>query len=305
MILYMMQKPDRLYTWSLKSVLYSAKLSFTLLLTLSCSDTLNIDIPVHESQVVVEGWIESGDMPRILLTRSAPYFSAIDSHNIRDYVVSTATVTITTDSIVDFCIFKPGSRYFPPYYYLGNQTTGLVNKSYFLEIFADGKRITATTTIPEPVGLDSVWFELNDDSDSLGLIWIRFRDPAGEDNYYRTLTQRKGIDADYVPTLTTAFRDDYYEGKEMTLALRKGKGVLDPSNEQYFRLGDTIDLKFCTMDKQSYDFWNTYQVEIINSANPFATSNAKIKSNIVGGYGIWGGYGLTKYRIIATKNPGY
>lgn len=278
-------------------------ISLTLLICFSCSDSLDIDIPVHESQVVVEGWIESGEVPRILLTRSAPYFSVVDSHNIRDYIVSTATVTIMTDSIVDFCIFKPSSRYFPPYYYLGNQTIGKVGNTYILEVFADNKKINAFTTIPKPVSIDSAWFELNEGSDSLGSIWIRFHDPAGEENYYRTLTQRKGKDADYQPTLTTAFRDDYFDGQEITLSLYKGKGILDPLEEKYFRLGDTIDLKFCTMDERSYEFWNAYQVEIINSANPFATSNAKIKSNIVGGYGIWGGYGVKKYRIIAKKTP--
>ncbi len=84
--------------------------------------------------------------------------------------------------------------------------------------------------------------------------------------------------------------------------LRGMSSILDINKNHFYRLGDTINIKFCTLDREHYEFWNSVQTEIITSSNPFASSHAKIKSNINGGYGIWGGYGATYYTVVAGKN---
>lgn len=65
-----------------------------------------------------------------------------------------------------------------------------------------------------------------------------------------------------------------------------------------FRKGDTIILKFCSINKQTFDFWNSYQGKVLN-ITAFASSPNQLKSNITGGIGIWGGYGASYYRVIA------
>jgi hypothetical protein len=48
------------------------------------------------------------------------------------------------------------------------------------------------------------------------------------------------------------------------------------------------------MDRQSFEFWSSYQDEVLNSTNPFASSLSDVRSNIEGdGLGIWGGYGVS------------
>ena len=51
--------------------------------------------------------------------------------------------------------------------------------------------------------------------------------------------------------------------------------------------------------KEHFEFWDSLQAEIITSANPFAASNARVKSNLSEGLGVWGGYGVTFYTVIA------
>ena len=71
--------------------------------------------------------------------------------------------------------------------------------------------------------------------------------------------------------------------------------VLKPE-DIYFKVGELIKIKFCTIDKYSFSFWNTYQLETINAINPFASSSVNIESNIEGdGLGIWSGQGVTYY----------
>ena len=71
------------------------------------------------------------------------------------------------------------------------------------------------------------------------------------------------------------------------------------TKNEYFNIGDTVSIKFCTIDKDHYEFWNTFQDEVLNTVNPFASSLSVIKSNIQGdGLGIWGGYGVSYYTLI-------
>jgi hypothetical protein len=67
--------------------------------------------------------------------------------------------------------------------------------------------------------------------------------------------------------------------------------------DTYFIAGDTVDLKFRTQPKAGYDFWTSWQNEVLNAQNPIFPAHTNLKSNINGGIGIWCGYGTYNYRI--------
>ena len=252
--------------------------------------------------MVVEGWIEQGKTPHILLTLTVPYFNKIDSINLRNYAVTVAKVSVKceNDSMSEILTFKPNDVYFPPYVYFGTEMYGETGNTYQLSIVYKNKNITAITTIPALVKTDSVWFQHQNGSDSLGIIGFRLKDNPEVHNYYRTLTKRLGKDKRYIPTYTSVFDDKTFNGETLNLTLSRGSSsILDVENDRYFSVGDTIVLKFCSIDQASYEFWNTIQSQIITSANPFASSNARVKSNINGGIGIWAGYAVSYDTIIA------
>jgi len=56
-------------------------------------------------------------------------------------------------------------------------------------------------------------------------------------------------------------------------------------------------MKFRTMPKHGYDFWNSWQNEVVNGQNPIFPATVSLQSNIQGGIGIWCGYGSYSYRI--------
>jgi hypothetical protein len=64
--------------------------------------------------------------------------------------------------------------------------------------------------------------------------------------------------------------------------------------------GDWIDVKFRTQSRVAYDFWNSWQNEVLNAQNPVFPAYTNLKSNIKGGIGIWCGYGVSNYRIHAN-----
>jgi hypothetical protein len=265
-----------------------------------CSKELDINIPEPESKIVIEGWIEQGKPARVILTQSVPFFSDLDSNSLMDIPITQAKVTLITESEHEILTLIPNMSFFPPYVYNSTEMKGKNHQLYQLEVEYHGKKLVASTTIPEPAYLDSIWFELEPGSDSLGKILIRFTDNPSSTDYYRVLTQITGKDKRYIPCFASTFSDQYFSGETFTLGLLKGMGsVLELGENRLFRLGDTVNIKFCTLDKEHFDFWNSVQAEIITSSNPFSASFSTIKSNIKGGYGIWGGYGASYYTIVA------
>jgi hypothetical protein len=283
---------NRLVTLSLV-----AGLSLT---TICCNDDLISNLPEPDDKIVIDGWIESGQYAKVLLTKNSPYFSSIDSASIRSLVLTNAKVSITDGEQSEILILKRNDNYFPPFLFEGNEIIGETGKTYSITAEYGGKTASAFTTIPPKVPLDTIYFRLEPDSDSLGSIYIEFTDPPETKNYYRILTKRFGKDVRYYSTMIMAIDDNFFSGEKVGFSISKGpESILSSYANEYFKSGDTVSIKFCTIDKAHYEFWNSFQGEAFNSSNPFASSLSIIQSNVQGdGLGIWGGYGVSYYTLI-------
>ena len=270
---------------------------------LSCDTEPEIDLPEPDVKIVVDGWIESGDQAKVFLTSNSPYLSPIDSVSLRDLVLSRAKVSLDDGENSEVLILRKDERYFPPYYYEGNLIIGEPGKTYTISAEYGGKSILAETTIPESVPIDSCYFELLEGEDSVGYIVLEFTDPPDDKNYYRIFTKRSGLDDRYIPSLVMALNDQHFSGEKLRFTLyRASRSYLTTESDNYYRLGETIELKLMTMDRVSYEFWNSYQDEVLNSTNPFASSLSEVRSNITGdGLGVWSGYGVSTDTIFTVS----
>jgi hypothetical protein len=275
-------------------------LIFPVIIVTACSKELDIQIPEPESKLVVEGWIEQGKPARVLLTQSVPFFSSLDSAALMEIPVTHARVTLITETEHEILTLIPNVSFFPPYVYNSTEIKGSVNTRYRLEVEYRGEKLAASTTIPDPAFLDSIWYVAEPGYDSLGRIWIQFTDNPLTVDYYKILTQTVGQDKRYIPTRDiSTFSDRYFSGETIKFGLLRGMGtILELGEDQLFRLGDTVNIKFCTMDEAHYTFWNSVQSMIISSSNPYAASFETVQSNVLGGYGVWGGYGSSYYTFI-------
>ena len=59
-------------------------LVIVIIIFISCSKEVTVDLPAPEEKFVVEGSIENGSAPLIILTRSQPYFSSISLDQLDD-----------------------------------------------------------------------------------------------------------------------------------------------------------------------------------------------------------------------------
>jgi len=267
----------------------------------SCEKDISVDIPDPESRIVVEGFIEQGLPPRIILTKNAPYFASLSPNELNKYAITDAKVTLSDgNSTYELNNEFLGGVKLPSYTNL--LVTGKVGTIYKLTVEAEGTTVSAYTLIPKPIPLDSVFFELDNGSDSLGLLKCHLTDPDTLGNFYRFFTKRFSKDPQFYTTeFSSVFEDKIVNGSSFDFSLRRGmppNSTEEGEGRGRFRLGDTIVLKWCTIDKAHFQFWQTLERSNNSNGNPFAAP-VSIKSNINGGLGIWGGYGSSYDTIIA------
>jgi hypothetical protein len=313
-------------------------LLLALLLLTSCVKDITVDLPTYPDQLVVEGTIEPGTPPFVILTRTQGYFAPTDVNSLASIFVTGATVTVTTDGNV-WTLDQVCSNMLDPaqlaaaaeatgispallaaaniciYSSLDPTHVGEIGKTYRLDVSVDEKSLSAVSSIPNPVPLDSVWFKLalqRPDDDTLGYAWARISDPDTMGNGYRWMAKRINHRANgqtkddyYISPLGSTYNDKYING--LTFDFTEVRGVEfysghpeDDNEEQgFFKVGDTIAVKALSIGKQEYDFYSSYDLNVNSTGDIFSTP-ANVKTNITGGLGIWAGRGVYLDTIVCV-----
>ena len=270
-----------------------------LLILFSCTKEIQIDYPKTEKKLVVEGYIELGKFPIVFLTKSSPYFEKIDSANIAELITSVAKVTVSCEDEEEVLTLRHNVNYFPAYYYEGTSLKGKVGKTYTLTVQLSGKTYTSTTSIVEPVAIESFSTIINNNNNSQKFINIKFTDPPNKSNFYRVYARSIGKESTFYPSYLSTFNDFSFDGKEFTYeVIRSFSPILSKDNGRYFIDGDSVLLKFCAIEEKQYNYWKQIEGQIALASNPFGVSSSEPLSTITGGaLGIWAGLSSTYYGI--------
>jgi hypothetical protein len=265
----------------------------------NCTKEIKIDEVKSEQQLVVEGYIEPQKNPIVYLTKTSDYFNKIDSSNILQYIASFAKVSVSVDGKTEVLTLKRYDDKFPIYYYEGTEITGEIGKTYTLKVELSGKVYESTTTLTETVPLKSLSYVEATDNPEQKFLKISFQDQANTKNYYRIYTKRIGKDADFIPCYLSTFSDYGTDGKEINFEIiRSYSPVINTDNGRYFVTGDSVVVKFCTMEKKQYDYWKAIETQIAISSNPFGLSSSTPISLVTNNaLGVWGGLSSKYYHI--------
>jgi hypothetical protein len=298
----------------------------TILMLSACEERFQPDITTTDPVLVVEGHIEVANEnplpPYVILTRTLPFYEEITTQDISELFVHNAFVQVSdgsesivleevcwedlpeefrelaietlpdlNDVNVNYCIYTDLSFSF----------MGEIGKTYSLLVETDKEVVTATTTIPNFVPLDSMYFVAAPGGfgDSLLEMRIVFTDPELEDNYYRYATSTN--QEPFYPGFNSVFNDLLFSGQPVDFPLAKGEA---PFREEggvgifgLFRSGEEVVLRWLTIDAAHYKFWDTLEFNKVNQG-PFG-SYTQVKSNVEGAVGIWGGYTSGFYEGVA------
>ncbi|MFT4834124.1 MAG: hypothetical protein ACI83W_000889 [Marinoscillum sp.] len=267
-----------------------------------CSNEFEVDLPDYQPKLVIDGSIELGGYPVVYLTLSSGYYDPVDSASLIDIIVPTAKVAISDGEQEEVLTLFRNTEVYPPFFYRATKLRGEVGKTYTLEVTSKGEVYSASTIIPKPLDLDSVWFEYLEDSDSLGRLWIAFEDDPLTTDYYRTFTKIENKQSRFVPIYQSVVGDSFFDRNDIEFFVLKGSETFtEVTDDLYFSKGDSISIKFCTIDEQSFNFWRTLEREQYLTGNPFGSAGNPILSNISGtapALGVWAGYGVSRSYFI-------
>jgi len=281
---------------------------FSILFFQGCQKDITIDLPTAERKLVVDGRIFTNEVPRVWLTYSFPFFqpfAGLDINNVDElaqFLALDAEVTVSDGIITDCLTLTFDTTFFPPVFYMGDSIVGEENRTYFLTIKLQGKTYTASTYIPYAVMLDSIRWRPEGKLDSLGPCLLYFTDPPIYGNIYRLFCKRQGY-THYRPIFDPSVLDDqsfngqkiefpFYRPDPRNFLFFKDDTLTEGEQKErfYWKRGDSIFVRFCSIDRVSYEFIRTFEDAANTSGNPFSNPTT-VKGNISGGaVGGWIGY---------------
>ncbi|WP_455498563.1 DUF4249 domain-containing protein [Coprobacter sp.] len=275
-------------------------ISLLLLSMGSCVNKLDYDNDGFENHLVIEGYIEEGDYPVVMLTKNKPFNIEASEETVNEIVVRWAKVIVSDGEKEEILVGHPAPGYFPPFLYKGNIIKGEAGKTYTLKVIYAQYELTAETTIPKTVPIKEITIAPSEKNDSLRQLTIHFDDPENQKNYYKIYTQVEGKNVRYVPALGGNLNDNLFNGQTVSCKISQGIEKLPAKNvHSDFYKDDIIYVKLCTLPAFGFEFWKDFENEIINGQNPFIPANKNLPTNIRGGgTGIWCGYGKYEMRIL-------
>ena len=281
----------------MKNLLHILLFSFGVLLC-SCEGDI---LPPQQSQMIVEGWIEGGGHPVVMLTYSIPVSeeeSSIDS--LGQFLIRWARVAVSDGEKTVVLSGKYTKDYFPPYIYTSAAIRGEAGKSYTLTVDYKGHHATATTTVPASVPLDFVYSKLLNEEDSAYSVRAVFHHDATQQRYFKIFTHIDGQSLPFYSAFMGLFDCAMLENPADVL-VNSGTSIANFGDyKARFHKGDIVSVKLCTMDEVSYRFWYDYAESENFNSNPFMPTTSNLVSNMSGGLGYWCGYG-SSVKVIRVE----
>lgn len=248
--------------------------------------------PVEDkSRLVVEGWIDSGGHPIVMLsTPVAALETEKPATSLSSHVVTGATVTVTDDEGQEYLLEGRVDRnYFPPYIYTTEELTGEVGRSYRLKVNYGNHAAAGVTTIPRPLPLDGLEVTRSAYSDTLFLLTAWFTLPPGDTGHYRFFTRVREKETMFFPSLLSGVDAHNYSGSIPVMR----SWSLDLDRKPLFSPGEVVDVRFCAVDDAAWAYWESFDAVASLGLNPFFPSTRNPQSNLTGAFGYWAGYGVT------------
>ena len=266
----------------------------TLLSIILAISACNSDYPVEEQKLVIEGWIENGEFPVVLVGLSGNIDN--DGDKITDFMVRWAKVTISDGDSTFVLMGKPDSNYFPPYVYTSYDFRGETGKTYTLVVEYNDLKASSTTFIPEPVEIEAIETGNVENDDSLRYINVILSPKSSNKEYFRLRYRDYKDETRIFPSFLGTFYTDT-DDDTLSVPLYRSKHKTVKDYLPYFHAGATVEVRLGHISKESYDIWTDYDNMVNFGTSFFFKQQSDLRTNIQGGYGYWIGYGISKHRL--------
>lgn len=283
----------------------------SIILLSSCEKNINFTLHESANVVVVDATIENNQPPVVVLSRSMGYFSQINPLELTNSFIHNADVFVSngsfTQKLKEYSVDSTGG--FRVYYYtidsanMSSAFLGSLNQSYTLKVVSEGVEYTGSTTIPLLAKkVDSMWWKprpFEPDTTKVTVI-VRATDPPGLGNYIRYFTKRNR--GPFLAPENSVYDDQLIDGTTYEVPLDPG---IDRNNrvvgDRVFNRGDTVVLKFCNINKTTFQFWVSMEFAYQSIGNPFASPNRVLGNISNGALGAFCGYAAFYKTLVIPK----
>jgi Domain of unknown function (DUF4249) len=256
-------------------------------ISFNCQKVVVIDLNQANPKLVIDANISDQPGPyNIILSRSGNYFEP----SLTFPPVSNALV-IVSDDLGKIDTLKESST---TGIYKSSTLIGQPGRTYMLNITSDGNKYSAVSSMPPKVFIDSLYSVKRKSSSGVPTydIYIMFKDPPVPGNYYR-LNVHAGylIPSDSIDGRRyRLYSDKLTNGSEMVERVRTGRLVL---------IGDTITVDLLTIDKPTYDYFNTLRDILTSDGAATSLAPANPNTNLSNGaLGYFSAYTMDRKTII-------
>ena len=262
----------------------------------ACADEAKEPLP-EKMPIVVEGWIEDGGHPMVIVTRAVILRG--DSIDFNESVEKWCRVTVSDGNRDVILTARKNDDYMPSYVFTSTRITGKVGLTYTLTIETEDESYSATTTIPAPVTIDSLRVSRSVMNDTLYQVHAFAPIAAERGRYYKFFTWVRNREKRYYSAFLGTFEGVDYNpvtgygvsrGNHTDFRNVLEDGKKEPFTPNYYK-GDTVYVKLCTLEPEAYEFWRAYENSVSLSNNLFFNVTNGCPSNIAGAKGYWAGYG--------------
>ena len=266
-----------------------------ILLFFGCSD---VELPISDPVLVVDGWIENGKNPIVLVTTSVPVRDTLgDEEDLKKYVVTWTKVTVSDGEREVTLTGMKNDDYYPPYIYTTSSLIGEPGKTYTLKVEEyNGRAVTAETIIPEPVPLENLKVRRSTNEKDKYYLTGELRDNPETKDYYKVFIKKSRKDSIYLPSFLGLIDDEILNNEVDEIAINNAVNIIEQNQGTLFSADDFIFVRFSTINEAAHNYWSDFD-NVTMSQNPLFPASSRIRSNIIGGLGHWTGYGSTNYRI--------
>jgi len=278
-----------------------------LIISISCSDTIEIDMPTHTSKVVIDGIYKADETIKIHVGESSGIFN-----NLKPPIADAIVKLYKNETLLETLTYNTTNEYYE------SDNVAEVDTEYSIVVSTpDFDDVTAVSYTPKPpvlVGWEYLGYE-NDLEESEWVnhfLRIDIQDDINMNNYYEVLVVisnvenpyewwnggEKRVDNQQEPVFNNEasprniFSDALFNGVTYGLNCK----FMTPSDVGSFNL----NIKLRSVSKNYYD----YQKKLVQHLNAqdegnfLYTEPVQLFSNIQGGYGVFTGYSEVEQVVI-------
>lgn len=218
----------------MRSILYL----FLLCNCMACEKVINVNLNDAEKKYVVEGVVTNRPGTCMVLLSQTKNF---DENN--DFAgVSGALVQITEEGGPTTLLTETAAgRYEAP------ALAGTSGKTYHLSVALNGQSFTATSTMPQPVKMDTIF--VTDETiikKTRKMVNVQFKDPPETGNNYRFIQYVNGVKEQNI----FIRNDEYFNGNVVTNKLR-----YPGDDDNKIESGDQVTVDMLCIDQAVYKYW--------------------------------------------------